>query len=87
MRELARKRSEEPTVIEQSKPYDSKSNGSAEKTVRRVESQVRTLKIALGDLLGYEIDVHHPSFEWMVEHASYARTAERLKRGSRARLH
>ena len=46
MRELARKRRQEATVIEQSKPYDSNSNGRAENTVKRPESQVRTLKLA-----------------------------------------
>ena len=47
MTELARKRSDMPTVVEHSKAYDSKSNGRAENTVRRVESQVRTMLIAL----------------------------------------
>ena len=46
MQELARKRRELPTVVETSKRYDSKSNSRAEGAVRKLESQVRTLKIA-----------------------------------------
>ena len=41
MNELARRRREDPTVIEASKPYDSKSNGRAEGAVRRMECQIR----------------------------------------------
>ena len=37
MNELARKRKDMPTVIEVSKPYDSKSNGRAESAIRRLE--------------------------------------------------
>ena len=40
--ELARRRREDPTVIEVSKPYDSKSNSRAEGAVRRMECQIRT---------------------------------------------
>ena len=47
MNELAKKRAEAAMVVERSKPYDTKSNGRAENTVRRLECQARTLKIAL----------------------------------------
>ena len=70
MSELARKRCDMPTVVEKSKPYDSKSNGRAENAVRRVESQVRTLKIALERSIQCELSVHHPVFEWLVEHVA-----------------
>ena len=70
MNELARKRKELPTVVETSKPYDSKSNGRAEGAIRRLESQVRTLKIATERNLGIVIDVHTPLFDWLVEHSA-----------------
>ena len=70
MKELARRRLTAPTVLEKSKAYDSKSNGRAESTVRRVEEQVRTMKLALEDALKTELDVHHPVFSWMVQHAA-----------------
>ena len=68
MHELARRRGDMPTSIEQSKPYDSKSNGRAENAVRRLESQVRTLKIALEQAINVELEVRHPVFAWLVEH-------------------
>ena len=63
MREVARKRREEATVIEQSKPYDSKSNGRAENTVKRLESQARTFKIALEKAIAKKVSVVSPVFE------------------------
>ena len=57
MRELARRRQLAPTVLERSKAYDSKSNGRVEGAVRRLESQVRTLKIASERNLGVALDV------------------------------
>ena len=70
MRELARRRQGGPTVLESSKTYDSKSNGRAENTVRRVEEQVRTMKLAIEEALNFTLDVHHPTFAWLVEHAA-----------------
>ena len=70
MKEVALKRCDMPTVLEHSKAYDSKSNGRAENAVRRVESQVRTMLIALQEALGIEVEVDHPCFEWLVEHAA-----------------
>ena len=52
MQKLARKRRDMPTVVETSKPYDSKSNGRAEGAVRKLESQVRTLNIATEKNIG-----------------------------------
>ena len=70
MNPLARRRISAPTVIEHSTAYGSKSNGRAENTVRRVEEQVRAMKLALEAAVGVTLDVHHPIFEWMVEHAA-----------------
>ena len=70
MQELARKRRESPTVVETSKPYDSKSNGRAEGAARPLESQVRTLKLATERNVGVIMDVHTPIFAWLVEHSA-----------------
>ena len=69
MEELARKRRDRPTVVETSKPYNPKSNGRAEGAVRRLESQVRTLKVATEKNVGVVMDVHSPVFAWLVEHS------------------
>ena len=60
MTELARRRKEDPTIVETSKPYDSKSNGRAEGAIRKVECQIRTLKIATENNLGIVIHVYAP---------------------------
>ena len=70
MSELAKKRKHAPTVVETSKPYDSKSNGRAEVAVRRLECQVRTMKLAFEKNLGIVMDVHSPLFAWLVEHSA-----------------
>ena len=71
MEELARKRaSVGATVVEQSKPYDSKSNGRAENTERRLESQARTLKLAVERACRMELDVQSPAFAWLVLHSA-----------------
>ena len=70
MKELATKRREAPTVVETSKPYDSKSNGRAENAVKRIEGQVRTIKLYLEQAIGRELEVDHPVFEWLVEHCA-----------------
>ena len=66
MRTLAQRRTLAPTVLEDAKAYDSKSNGRAESSVRRVEEQVRTMKLALEAYLGFRLDINHPAFAWMV---------------------
>ena len=70
MKDLAKRRLKVPTVLEISKAYDSKSNGRTEGAVRRSEEQVRTMKLALEGAIGVELEVQHPAFEWLVEHAA-----------------
>lgn len=70
MNELARKRKDMPTVIEVSKPYDSKSNGRAESAIRRLECQLRTSKIATERTLGIVMDVQSPFVSWIVDYAA-----------------
>ena len=68
-RHVARKMSQSATVTEKSEPYDSMSNGLAEKAVRRLESLACTLKIATEGVVGKDIDVLSPLFAWLVRHA------------------
>ena len=70
MSELAKKRRDLPTVVETSKPYDSTSNDRAGGAVRRLENQVRTLKIATEKNLWIVLDVHSPLCAWLVEHSA-----------------
>ena len=45
-------------------------NGRAENAMGRLERQVRTLKLGLEQAPGYELDVQHPVFKWLVEHCA-----------------
>ncbi len=68
-KEIRRLRNED-TVLENSKVYDSQANGIAERAVQSVESQVRTLMLALQKRLEVKIPVTHKIVTWMVEHAA-----------------
>jgi hypothetical protein len=68
-KEIRRLRSED-TVLENSKVYDSQSNGIAERAVQSVESQVRTLLLALQKGLEVKVPVTREIVTWMVEHAA-----------------
>ena len=49
---------------------ESESNGFIESGIRGVEGIVRTLKHELEERLQWKLDVHHPVFSWLVEHAA-----------------
>jgi hypothetical protein len=68
-KEIRRLRPEE-TILENSKVYDSQSNGIAERAVQSVECQVRTLLLALQKRLDVKVPVTHKIITWMVEHAA-----------------
>ena len=57
------------TLAEESKVYDSQSNGVAERAVQAVEGIVRTHKLALENKLNRRIPSRHPIMTWLVEHA------------------
>ena len=59
-----------PTLLEQSPKADSKANGRAERAVQKLQKKVRVLKIALEESIGLKLDVGHPVFAWLVEHAA-----------------
>ena len=56
------------TILENSKAYDSQSNGTAERAVQSVERIVRTHKLALEKKLQKRIPSTHPVMTWLVEH-------------------
>ena len=57
------------TLCENSKVYDSQSNGEAERAVQSVECIVRTHKLALEKSLNRVIPCKHPIMTWLVEHS------------------
>ena len=57
------------TLFENSKVYDSQSNGEAERAVQSVECIVRTHKLALEKSLNRVIPCKHPIMTWLVEHS------------------
>ena len=78
---IAEARGEEArTVLEHSPPRDSAKNGFIEVGVKSIEGLVRTLWIAMLRALGTTVDIMHPIFSWLVEHA--ADLVTRLQVGS-----
>ena len=61
-------------VSEHSHTGESQSNGAAERAVKMVEDQTRTLKSALEEHIGWEIPVDHPLFGWILHHAAFLLT-------------
>ena len=60
----------QPTQLETSPATDSRANGLAERAVQSVQKQVRTLKLALERNLECRVEVTHPCFPWLIEHAA-----------------
>ena len=63
-------RRDKETILMESIEGDSQANGVAERAVRTLEGQIRTLKAALEDKLGSGIDKEHPLWQWMVQWAA-----------------
>ncbi len=49
---------------------DSRASGAAERGVQVVGEQVRVLRRALGDRVGYLLEGPHPALAWLIEHAA-----------------
>ena len=49
---------------------ESQSNGFIEAGVKTLEGLVRTMKLALEKHLSKPLEVSHPLFAWLVEHAA-----------------
>ena len=58
------------TLLEESKVYDSQSNGTAERAVQSIECIVRTHKLALERKINKKIPSKHPIMSWLVEHGA-----------------
>ena len=58
------------TLFEESKVYDSQSNGTAERAVQTIECITRTHKLALEKRIGRKIPSTHPVMTWLVEHGA-----------------
>ena len=58
------------TIVEHSLVSESQSNGFIEAGVKTVEGMVRTMKLNLEHRLHECIEVDHPIFYWLVEHAA-----------------
>ena len=59
-----------PVIPENAPKGDSQSNGLAEKAVRDIEDQVRTMRSCLESDMGARLPISHPVFAWMVEAAA-----------------
>ena len=57
-------------IVEASPVGHSASNGVAERAIREVEQQIRTMRSALETRWGVKLDGRHPIFAWMAENAA-----------------
>ena len=67
--EVQRRRAAQ-TILENSVPGDSKTNGAAERAVKAVGEQVRVLRAGLQSRLDMVIRTSHPMLTWLVQHAA-----------------
>ena len=70
--EIARRRADIGTSLENSKVGDSNRNGKVERAIRDVKNMVRTLKSALPEKSGLTLTLDMNIVTWMVRHASEA---------------
>ena len=59
-----------PTILQQTPPHDSQSNGRVERAVRSIEEQTRVLKLDVENRIGGRISVHDAIFIWLLRHAT-----------------
>ena len=78
MREVGKQTSVE-LVPEESKAYDSPSNGVIEAMVQSFEKAFRTLRDALESRLSHRLPDDHPAFSWLASHT--AKTINRYRIG------
>merc|ERR1712240_2189 len=70
VQEEVKRRRKDNTILDNSVPGDSKSNGAAERAVKAVSEQVRVLRDGLQARLGAVIKGNHPVTTWLVQHAA-----------------
>ena len=61
-------------AVENSPVHSSKSNGLIERAIQTVQGQIRTMKSALEDKWGVELEINHPLWPWLVEYAAFLLT-------------
>ena len=84
--EIARRRSDVGTSLENSKVGDSNSNGKVERAIRDVGNMVRTLKSALALNIGTAVSLDMTIVPWLVRHAAYIITRCRVRSCGRTSL-
>ena len=70
VQEEVKKRRIDATILENSVPGDSRSNGAAERAVKALGEQVRVLRAGLQGRLGLVMKSSHPVMTWLVQHAA-----------------
>ena len=70
VQEEVKRRRTENTLLENSPPGDSRSNGAAERAVKAVSEQVRVLRAGLQARLGMVLKGNHPVTTWLIQHAA-----------------
>ena len=70
VQEEVKRRRKDNTILENSAPGDSRSNGAAERAVKAVSEQVRVLRDGLQARLGAVLKGSHPVTTWLVQHAA-----------------
>ena len=65
------------TIVENSVAYSHQSNGVVERGVQSVEGMIRTLRSALEERMGHELEIGDAISPWLVEYASYLLNLER----------
>ena len=70
VQEEVKRRRSDTTILENSVPGDSKSNGAAERAVKALGEQVRVLRGGLQSRLDLVIRSSHPVMTWLVQHAA-----------------
>ena len=69
VQDKVKRRRMDPTIVENSVPGDSRSNGSAKRAVKALGEHVRVLRAGLQERLGLVIRTSHPVMTWL-EHAA-----------------
>ena len=70
VQEEVKRRRVDPTILENSIPGDSRSNGAAERAVKALGEHVRVLRAGLQGRLGLVMKSSHPVMTWLVQHAA-----------------
>ena len=70
VQEEVKRRRADPTILENSVPGDSRSNGAAERAVKALGEHVRVLRAGLQGRLELIIRTSHPLMTWLVQHAA-----------------